>query len=187
MISIDAEVLRAGSFTDSSGTRHTFGPEALLRIVHFYDPIRNPAPVVLGHPSDSQPVYGWVTGLKAQDDRLLAFMEVSEELASMIQRGAYKKRSCSFSPDLRLKHVGFLGAVPPAVKGLRDITFSGGQPFLEFQDEITCAAEKLNRLTLGIMHSRKMPYGQAFTEACRQAPQLAKIHSFNLKQGRPIR
>ena len=35
----------------------------------------------------------------------------------------YEKRSASFYPDGRLRHVGFLGAAPPAVKGLAGIAF----------------------------------------------------------------
>jgi len=60
----------------------------------------------------------------------------------MVNKGRYKKISASFySPNYPfnpapgsyyLKHVGFLGAVPPAVKGLGDARFSTPTPGIEF-------------------------------------------------------
>ena len=45
---------------------------------------------------------------------------------------ALKKRSASFYPDGRLRHVGFLGAAPPAVKGLADIGFTAEEDHITF-------------------------------------------------------
>ena len=41
-----------------------------------------------------------------------------------LKEGRYKKRSISLTPEGKLRHVGFLGAAKPAVKGLADIQFS---------------------------------------------------------------
>jgi hypothetical protein len=58
----------------------------------------------------------------------------------MVKRGLFKKRSISLYPDLTLRHIGFLGAMPPAIKGLADIKFrERGQTtvsFSDFQDNI---------------------------------------------------
>ncbi len=40
------------------------------------------------------------------------------------QEGRYKKVSIALYPDLSLRHVGFLGAQPPAVKGLAQAAFA---------------------------------------------------------------
>ena len=63
-------------------------------------------------------------GLKREGLKLLAkFKQVPDEIVSAIKEGRWKKRSVSFYPDGRLRHVGLLGAMPPAVKGLSDISF----------------------------------------------------------------
>jgi hypothetical protein len=52
------------------------------------------------------------------------------------------------NPDgsLKLRHVGFLGAVPPEVKGLRDVKFAeaGFQTF-EFSEEEEMNEDEMNR------------------------------------------
>jgi hypothetical protein len=84
-------------------------------------------PVVIGHPADNAPAYGWVEGLKKQGNLLLAkFKQVHPDFADMIKNGLFKKRSAAFYPDGTLRHVGFLGAMPPAVKGLSDVAFAEG-------------------------------------------------------------
>lgn len=81
------------------------------------------------------PAYAWVKGLQLDGDVLKAELDqVHPEFAEMVTDGRFKKVSASFylanSPDnpkqgsLYLRHVGFLGAMPPAVKGLRNPEFS---------------------------------------------------------------
>ena len=81
------------------------------------------------------PAYAWVKGLQLDGDVLKAELDqVHPEFADMVAEGRFKKVSASFylsdSPDnpkqgsLYLRHVGFLGAMPPAVKGLRNPEFS---------------------------------------------------------------
>lgn len=119
------EIFRAGNWTDSHGREHAYTNDDLDRIVSQYDPAQNEAPIVIGHPESNSPAYGWVKALKRAGDRLLALPhQVVGEFAEMVKQGLFKKRSISLTPDLRLVHVGFLGAVPPAVKGLKDIAFS---------------------------------------------------------------
>jgi len=51
----------------------------------------------------------------------------------MLKKKMFKKRSISLYPDLKLRHVGFLGAVPPAVKGLPDFAFSEESEITSFE------------------------------------------------------
>jgi hypothetical protein len=70
---------------------------------------------------------------------------VDAAFAELVQAGRFKKISASFyTPDAPanpkpgvyyLRHVGFLGAQPPSIKGLKDASFSGSQEgVLEFGD-----------------------------------------------------
>lgn len=100
-----------------------------------YDPAVHEAPLVVGHPAHDAPAYGWVKslafaegGLQAEPDQL------DPAFAELVQAGRFKKISASFyHPDsasnpkpgvFYLRHVGFLGAQPPAIKGLKQVAFS---------------------------------------------------------------
>jgi cation transport regulator ChaB len=119
------EVLRTGTHTSSSGEDVTFGVEDLEALASGYDPETHEAPVVIGHPQNDSPAYGWVRRLRVVGDRLLADMHVIPEFFEWVKKGLWKKRSVSLATGADgvryLRHVGFLGAVPPAVKGLADV------------------------------------------------------------------
>jgi hypothetical protein len=72
---------------------------------------------------------------------------VQPEFADMVRKGLFKKRSAAFYPDGRLRHVGFLGAMPPAVKGLPDIgAFDEGESVtFEFAEE---SAERKQKMSI---------------------------------------
>jgi hypothetical protein len=57
---------------------------------------------------------------------LARFGQVEPAFSAMVQEGRIKKRSAAFYPDGTLRHVAFLGAMPPAVKGLPDVAFAEG-------------------------------------------------------------
>jgi hypothetical protein len=114
-------ILKTGTYTDSAGKEHTFTEADLDTMVAKYNPAEHEAPEVIGHPKTNAPAWGWVKGLKREGE--LLFYEPDKrvsEFQEMINRGMFKKRSASFYPDLTLRHVGWLGAQPPAVKGLPD-------------------------------------------------------------------
>lgn len=120
------EIFRTGIHTDSMGDQKDWTEEELNRIAARYNEQKeHEAPLVIGHPETNHPAYGWVESLKVEAGKLLAkAAQIVPEFAEAIKAGLYKKRSISLYPDLLLRHVGFLGAVPPAVKGLKDIAFS---------------------------------------------------------------
>lgn len=121
-------VFRTGTHTDMSGHTRTWTGEDLDKIISSYDPQTHEAPVVIGHPKENAPAYGWVQALKRTGDVLYAGLkDLDPAFVQIVREGRYRKRSISLYPDLTLRHVGFLGAVPPAVKGLPDVKFSIGE------------------------------------------------------------
>lgn len=131
------EVFRAGTQTDSKGRKRTFSQDDLDSIVANHQ-AEDPAPIVIGHPKENAPAYGWTAGLRRIGDTLLAqFTDVVPEFAEACKKRLYRKRSVSIEPTddggWRLNHVGFLGAAAPAVKGLKDITFNAAEDAYEFE------------------------------------------------------
>ena len=119
------EIFKAGTHTDSAGNTRTWTEEDLDTIVKKYNPAVHEAPVVIGHPKDNAPAYGWVEKLERKGNVLYAKLkDLVPEFVEWVKKGLYKKRSISLYPDMTLRHVGFLGAMPPAVKGLADVAFS---------------------------------------------------------------
>lgn len=84
------------------------------------------APVVLGHPKDNAPAWGWVTACEAEGDNLFCDLDVTPEFHTLLSEGRFRERSVAFydSQPPVLRHLGFLGATPPRVKGLEPINLS---------------------------------------------------------------
>lgn len=132
------QIFKPGKHTASNGTTLAFSEDQLRAAVAAYDPALHEAPIVVGHPRDNGPAYGWIKSLSFADGAIEADpQQIDADFAEMVQAGRFKKRSASwYLPDspnnpkpgtLYLRHVGFLGAQPPAVKGLRDVAFSDAE------------------------------------------------------------
>jgi len=140
------QIFRAGRHTAMSGASLAFSDADLKATAQAYDPLRHEAPIVVGHPSLDAPAYGWVSALRFADGALEAQpVQLDPAFAELVSRGRYKKISASFyAPDapsnpvpgvFYLRHVGFLGAQPPAVKGLRAASFADAESgIVEFSD-----------------------------------------------------
>jgi uncharacterized coiled-coil protein SlyX len=83
------------------------------------------APAVFGHPKEAAPRYGTVSELKREGKVLYAkFKDVVASFADAVNKKLYPDRSIAFDWNTKkLLHVGFLGAVPPAVEGLPEAVF----------------------------------------------------------------
>ena len=139
-------IFRAGRQTAMSGESFDFSENDLAACAAAYDPAVHEAPIVVGHPAADAPAYGWIKGLAAVDGGLDAVPhQVDPAFAELVEAGRFKKISASFYlPDsssnpkpgaLYLRHVGFLGAQPPAVKGLRAPQFAENEAgVVEFGD-----------------------------------------------------
>lgn len=122
------EIFGTGTHTANDGTVVQVSQADLDKIATTYNAqSSHEAPVVIGHPKLDAPAYGWVDELKTEAGKLYAkFKDVAEEFADLVKDGRYKKKSIKLLGD-QLIHVGFLGAVPPAVAGLKNAVFAEAQ------------------------------------------------------------
>lgn len=131
------ECFRAGEHTDASGQVSTWDTAKLDNIVKIYnnqlEVSRHDAPVVIGHPETDAPAYAWVSELKREGESLYANLrDINEEFKEIVRSGAYKKVSIALYDNDLLKHIGFLGATPPAIKGLKEASFKENRNFKEY-------------------------------------------------------
>lgn len=142
-------IFRTGTHTDIGGREVAFSAADLAAIADSYDPAVHEAPLVIGHPKTDDPAFGWVQGLRVGADGGLEaeVHQVDPAFAEVVDAGRFKKISPSFySPTsprnpkpgaYYLRHVGFLGAEPPAVKGLRPVEFAEAEAdVLEFSEAV---------------------------------------------------
>ncbi len=139
-------IFKTGKHTAMSGVSIQFSEADLIACAQAYDPAIHEAPLTVGHPKDNAPAYGWVKSLSYADGELSAERhQVDPEFAEMVQAGRFKKVSAAFyTPDSAanpvpgvyyLRHVGFLGAQPPAVKGLKQAEFADSdEGIVEFSE-----------------------------------------------------
>lgn len=130
-------IFRTGTFTSVEGTVVSFTAEDLAAIASSYDPAVDPAPLVIGHPKLDDPAFGWAGALSVEGDVLVATPDrVEPAFAEMVNAGRFGRISAQFYPpdnannpkpgSWYLKHIGFLGAAAPAVKGLGVVSLSDG-------------------------------------------------------------
>lgn len=140
------EIFRAGRHQAMSGEVLAFSHADLDAAARAYDPALHEAPLVVGHPETDKPAYGWVGTLSFGEGSLTAnASQLDPGFAELVRAGRFKKISAAFyrpsSPAnpvpgvYYLRHVGFLGAEPPAVKGLKPVAFADGdQDIVVFAD-----------------------------------------------------
>lgn len=128
-------IFKAGTHTAMSGVELAFSEEDLKAMVDAYNGGDHEAPITVGHPKDNDPAFGWISGLEFADGNVYAIPhQVNEDFSELVEAGAYKKVSASlYTPahpanptpgKYQVRHVGFLGAMPPAIKGLEAVQFS---------------------------------------------------------------
>lgn len=139
-------IFKAGKHTSAGGTTLEFSEDVLRAAAAAYDPAVHEAPIVVGHPKDNGPAYGWISALSYAEDGLHAApAQLEESFAENVRAGRFKKVSASFyTPEAPnnpvpgvyyLRHVGFLGAQPPAIKGLKAVNFAEAEEgVVEFGD-----------------------------------------------------
>lgn len=145
-------LFRTGTFTSVEGIKVSLGESDLASIAASYDAAANPAPLVIGHPQLNDPAYGWVDRLEVRGDELLAYPDPGQlepSFAEAVKLGRYAKVSAQFYPpdnphnptpgQYYLKHIGFLGAHAPGVKGLGRVSFAAGDTgdLVTFEQEKT--------------------------------------------------
>ena len=118
------EAWASGNHPSCQGSKKEWTDSDLEYIASSYDPKKHEAPIVIGHPDHDSPAYGWVSAAKKQGNKLLLKLnQVADQLREKVRKGEYKKVSIALFPDMTLRHLGFLGAAIPAVKGLKQVAF----------------------------------------------------------------
>jgi hypothetical protein len=89
------------------------------------------APVVIGHPQKDSPAWGWVVSCRSDNDNLYCDLDLTQEFYKLVKDGHYRERSVAFYDEepYNLRHLGFLGGQPPAIKGLKELTFSNDREY----------------------------------------------------------
>lgn len=135
------DVFRCGTHLDHSGKWRTFSEADIDKAIANYQ--SDSVPIVVGHPTLNAPAFGWIQQFRRQGSTLQArASRVADEFADLVKRGLYKNRSISFNSDGTFRHVGFLGAAAPAVKGLEDIQFADKGDFITMDTAETVQAEQ---------------------------------------------
>lgn len=128
-------IFKPGAVTSMEGVVVNFTAADLQGIAKRYNPALHEAPFVVGHPAHDAPAYGWAGGLSFADGVLVADgKQIDDDFAELHRKGRFKKVSARFytpasannpTPgEYYLRDIGFLGAMPPAVKGLRTASFA---------------------------------------------------------------
>ena len=169
-------IFKGGKQTDSNGVEHD-GNELIDKAVSSLDINKHEPPIVLGHRKDNSPAFGWVEGLKKQTENgaLVLYAKVKQalpEFVDWLKKGLYKKRSASFYPDGRLRHIGFLGAFAPAVKGLPNI-FKEDEKCILFEEDNNVKDEKslIDKVITGVVEGLKDMFDFSATAADKKAQQ----------------
>ena len=140
------EIFKPGRHIASDGSAVEFSDADVADIAAGYNPDIHEAPIVVGHPKTNSPAFGWVKGLLFDSgNKILKAIpaQLNADFVEAVKSGAYKKISASiYTKDAPnnptpghyyLRHVGLLGAQPPAIKGLRAVEFAESEPTVEVE------------------------------------------------------
>ncbi|MFV0626153.1 MAG: hypothetical protein ACK5N8_02230 [Alphaproteobacteria bacterium] len=140
------EIFKPGKHIASDGSEVEFSAADLEAIAKSYNTEKHEAPMVVGHPKTNNPAYGWIKKVIFDpiSQRLKVLGDqINPSFAEAVKTGSYKKVSASlYSPtspnnptpgQYYLRHVGFLGAQPPAIKGLEEVSFSEDEETLDLE------------------------------------------------------
>ena len=145
--------IRAGVYKGGNGRIEYYSPAELKEIAEAYNPklhsapmqVAGLAPAVLGHndprAGSAMPSFGWILRAWAEGADMFLDVVIHDTLADWVEQKFYQKISMSFYrpsdphnpvPGIRsIRHIGFLGAEPPVVKGLDPLPMSKPFNFLD--------------------------------------------------------
>lgn len=127
-------ISKPGKVKSAEGVDVEITPEILAEVAQTYDPAKFEAQLVIGHPRMDGPSFGGIRALSFAGNELEADADPTDDAKDLVAKRHFKTVSASFytptapnSPTpgkWYLRHVGLLGAMPPAVKGLRALSFA---------------------------------------------------------------
>jgi len=120
-------------------------------------------------------------------NKIIAHIENNDtELLTDIRSGKYKHFSIALYPELHLRHIGILGAVPPAVKGLNEngiVCFHNEHQYQEYQFSAAKKNDDTNELTTDDNTTTNLNYNNKLKE---YAEQLQTLMATNTKLNEKI-
>lgn len=140
------QIFRAGTHRASNGQATTVSLDDLNRMAENYNRSGANAPLVVGHPSESEqpkvPHYGKIRRLFVDGIKLIAQADVTPSFVEAVRAGRFKHVSASLFPPAHpsnptaggwsLRHVGFVAI--PAVKGMDALSFCESLDFCEYRE-----------------------------------------------------
>ncbi|MDD2367344.1 MAG: hypothetical protein PHN84_14390 [Desulfuromonadaceae bacterium] len=129
------KILKPGMFTSASGRSYTFTPQDLQATAAAYNPALFAAGLVKGHPAHDEPRFGDLSAVEFDGSFLIGTPDnITPEFRNEVNDGRYPYVSLSlYDPNHPAnpvpgtyypRHLGFLGAAGPAVKGLGRVELS---------------------------------------------------------------
>ena len=89
-ISLRTHIFKAGTHTSAGGTTLDFSDDVLQASASAYDPAIHEAPMVIGHPADNGPAFGWIASLRYAEGELHADPDqVNGDFEEMVQAGSF--------------------------------------------------------------------------------------------------
>jgi hypothetical protein len=117
-------IFKTGEHTDSKGNKKTWTTDDLDKMVSTFAGATS-LPLVVGHPKNADPAFGWADELKREGNILYAkAKDVVAEFEAAVAQKIYPNRSIAVDKNCKLLHIGFLGGAVPAVENLPPIEFS---------------------------------------------------------------
>ena len=192
------EIFKVGKHTSSNGTTKDYSLDDVQSIINNHT---EPTPIVVGHPKTDSPAFGWIKNLFLKGESLFAeATDLVPEFLELLKQKVYKNRSVSLKQledgTFSLNHVGFLGGVLPAVKGLQELNLSDDESnSYEFESETEeteevepdlpthFSAEEFNSLKADVKRISEFMEGfqNQSLELEAQSSLQAKIDELNLK------
>ncbi len=152
------EIMIPGTFTSMEGVTISFSEADLAGIAAAYDAAANPAPLVVGHPKTDDPAYGWAKRVFVEGGKLYAEAgDIDPSFAEAVSAKRYSRISPRFytkdqpnnpAPgNYYLKHIGFLGAQAPAIRGIRPVSFeeADGEGCLTFSQNLETETKDMSK------------------------------------------
>lgn len=128
------ELFTAGKHTDGHGRTRNWTTKDIDTMVNTFSAEGDRVPHVIGHPATDGPAWGWLAEVKRAGNSLMGkSRDLQTTFVKMINNKQFPNRSIAVRGDGSLRHVGWLGAKAPAVKGLGSATFGEeGKEYSEF-------------------------------------------------------
>lgn len=156
------EIFKTGRHKDSKGNEKEWTKDDLEKIKYNFENVNPDVPICVGHPATNAPAYGWWDKLKIEGDKLLVkFKQVQPEFMEACNKGLFKTRSISLTSDLVPRHLAFLGAQAPAIKGMEQFQFeeAADDIKIEFSDSLNALDCAPQEIPLGCRASLAMTGG----------------------------